>query len=147
MRSRAEREPLLAQLAPILSRHDFPRTRMTSADHVRQAAQRHEIGVHSFAHDSMAFETASFFLQDLQRCQNLFRDDLRLPLSIYAFPNGSYRSEQVEILRQNGIEHVLLVDERISVRRASVHPRLTVGGSSATETRFRALGYGAGARA
>ena len=116
-------------------------TRMMSVDDVRQAAAVHEIGAHSFSHESMEFESNDFFEEDLDRCFAFFRDRLHLPLTIYAFPNGSHRREQIEMLRGRGIRHILLVDEKFGKAGNFVWPRFTMYGHSGPEVRFRALGY------
>lgn len=141
-RSRHEREALWPQIEGLMAKAGPHRvTRMMSADDVRAAAQNHEIGAHSFGHESMAFENDEFFRADARLCFDYFSATLRLPLSIYAFPNGSHRAGQSEWLRQEGIEHVLLVGERFSTVETHVHPRFTIYGLSAAETRFQALGY------
>ena len=56
------------------------------------------IGAHSFSHESMGYESDSFFRADLMQCRNFFEQQLRLPLDAYAFPNGSYRPEQIQAL-------------------------------------------------
>lgn len=141
-RARQEREALWPYVEALMAKADAcPVTRMMTADDVRAAARRHEIGAHSFGHESMAFEDDDFFRADVRRCFDYFSATLRLPLSIYAFPNGSHRAGQSEWLRQEGIKHVLLVGERFSTVEARVHPRFTIYGLSAVETRFQALGY------
>jgi catechol 2,3-dioxygenase-like lactoylglutathione lyase family enzyme len=89
----------------------------------------------------MGAEDAAFFATDFQRCRHFFTEQLGLPLDIYAFPNGSYRHEQVRDLLAWGIRHVLLVDERVSAPGESVHPRFTFFGSSSAEVRVRSLGW------
>jgi peptidoglycan/xylan/chitin deacetylase (PgdA/CDA1 family) len=139
--SRAERERLWPELEPLI--RDAPRkgTAMMTVSDVREAADHHEIGVHSFTHESMEFETDEYFLDDLHRCRSFFDRHLGAPMRIYAFPNGSYRKEQVERLQRDGIEHVLLVGERPSTPDRRVHHRFTFGGSSRSEVRLRAMGW------
>jgi peptidoglycan/xylan/chitin deacetylase (PgdA/CDA1 family) len=129
------------ELEPLLQHADGEGTAMMSLADVRQAADHHEIGVHSYSHESMEFETDDYFLHDLRRCRGFFDEELRLPMRIYAFPNGSYRKEQVRVLRDTGFEHVLLVGERASSPTDRVHHRFTFGGSSRSEVRLRSLGW------
>ena len=75
------------------------------------------------------------------RCCGYFEERLGLPLDTYAFPNGSHRPEQVELLASRGFRHILLVEEKYGTRGARVLPRFTIGGASCLETRFQALGY------
>lgn len=141
-RARREREALWPHIEALMAKAGtFPMTRMMSVDDIRAAARRHEIGAHSFAHESMEFEDDEFFRADARRCFEYFRETLRLPMNVYAFPNGSHRAGQAEWLRQQGVEHVLLVGEQFSSARTRVHPRFTIYGLSAIETRFQALGY------
>ena len=141
-RSRAAREPLVAefvyQLREVEVRHP---TRMMRAAHVAAAcAAGHEIGCHSYSHESMAYESTAFFEEDFLRSSDLFRQ-LEIPLTIYAFPNGSHRREQVSFLKAAGVRHVLVVDDRL-VRGSerAVLPRVTLWGQSAAEIRLRAVG-------
>jgi len=66
---------------------------------------------------------------------------LNLPLSIYTFPNGSYRDEQIGILGERGIKHILLVGERLASRSDPICPRITVFGDTTEEACFRSLGF------
>lgn len=141
-RPRAARERLWPEIARVMERApDFKRTRMMSAGDVREAAATHEIGAHSFSHESMEFEKLEFFVEDMEKCFDYFRHTLGLPLKIYAFPNGSHRPKQVELLRQAGIEHVLLVGEGFARPTQRVYERFTFYGDSPAEAKFRALGY------
>jgi peptidoglycan/xylan/chitin deacetylase (PgdA/CDA1 family) len=91
-RSRADREFVWRSIEKVMERAaGVKSTRMMSLSDVRDAARWHEIGAHSFAHDSMAFETISFFNEDLRACRRFFEESLGLPPSISAYPNGSYR--------------------------------------------------------
>lgn len=140
-RARAERDTLLESIEPILSKRDFVLTRMMSADEIRSIADKAEIGVHSFTHESMGFEDMEFFRDDVLRCERYFEEKLELPLNVYAFPNGSHRPEQVEYLRSKGIKHILLVDEQAATHDSDVHPRLTIHGDSRAELRMRSVGF------
>lgn len=142
MRPRAERERLWPHVERAMEKApSFETTRMMSAAEIREAARTHEIGVHSFSHESMEYEDDQFFLEDLRRCREYFASALGLPLDIYAFPNGSYRAEQVGLLRREGFARVLLVGERFARAGSHVYPRFTIYGESAAEVRFQALGY------
>jgi peptidoglycan/xylan/chitin deacetylase (PgdA/CDA1 family) len=141
-RSRADRDIVWQPIEKVMERADrIKSTRMMRISDVRDAAQSHEIGTHSFAHDSMEFEAISFFNEDLRACRRFFDESLGLPLSIYAFPNGGYRPEQIEVLRMAGVRHILLVNEAFAARDQDVYPRLTIYGDSLAETSLRALGH------
>lgn len=145
-RPHRERETLWQELMPLMQKHDFPQTRMMTRGEVLEIASRHEVGVHSFSHESMEYESDDFFAGDLERCRAYFQDTLRLPLKIYAFPNGSFRPRQIEILRQSAIRHALLVGEDYAQSRLDVFPRFTIYGDSPAEVRLRAIGFDRGRR-
>jgi peptidoglycan/xylan/chitin deacetylase (PgdA/CDA1 family) len=140
-RSRAEREQLWQPIEELIAKVDCNPTRMMTTEELLAVAGETELGVHSYSHESMAYESQAFFEDDVRRCRDYFADKLRMPMKIYAFPNGSYRQEQVEFLRREGIERVLLVDEKIADRNCDVVPRITMYGESATEIRMRAVGF------
>lgn len=139
-RPRREREELFGKIEDLMQKCDFQLTRMMNADEIKQIAEIHEIGVHSYSHESMEFEENSFFEEDLRKCFNYFEERLQIPLEIYAFPNGSYRPEQIDILRENGIKYSLLVGENYARPKADVFPRFTIYGASKLEAEFQALG-------
>ncbi len=146
-RSSEERQPLWASIEASMSRVDTIRwTRMMTAEDIGAIADRCEIGVHSFSHESMARETDQFFEADVAQCAAFFDEALRLPMDIYAFPNGSYRASQIDYLLIRGIRTVLVVDEQFASRSSRVFPRLTMYGSSRSEVRLRALGRAARGR-
>lgn len=140
-RSRAEREELWNGIEKLMQKCDFPLTRMMNREEVKEIAKNQEIGVHSFSHESMGFEENSFFEEDLQKCLDYFGKKIQIPLETYAFPNGSYRTEQIEILRNKGIKHILLVDEDYARPNNNVFPRFTIYGSSTLEANFQGLGF------
>jgi peptidoglycan/xylan/chitin deacetylase (PgdA/CDA1 family) len=141
-RPRREREELWRKIEPMVDSLPMNSyTRMMRKQDVLQAARDHEIGVHSYTHESMAFESDEFFYDDFRSCCQYFGQVLNLPLAIYAFPNGSYRANQVDYLLQHGVSHVLLVGEKFGRRSDRVLPRITVAPESWPELRFTALGY------
>ena len=138
MRPRLEREPLLSALVEQLDGELVGSgPPMMRPEDVAEAASSHEIGVHSYQHDSMEFETNGFFADDLGRCRDWYRAHLSAEARIYAFPNGSYRREQLKLVEQAGFEHVLLVGERASSASSTLHPRVTADGVTLRELRMR----------
>lgn len=87
------------------------------------------VGSHSYAHESMGQASMEAFLADFDACRQVFRERLQRPLTTYAFPLGAYRREQVDALLAEGVERVLLVDERATRGGRPVIPRLTIGGT------------------
>ena len=104
-------------------------------------SKTHEIGVHSYSHESMGIELESFFENDFLQCQSYFKNILNLPLDIYAFPSGSYKKSQLDFLQNNGIKYILLVNEKYSFCTNSKFNRFTFYGDSNSEIKIRALGW------
>ncbi|HEX8193634.1 MAG TPA: polysaccharide deacetylase family protein [Allosphingosinicella sp.] len=137
----ADQKVLAADLLPQLFRDpDFAPTPMMTLDALRAVAETHEIGAHSFEHANMALETDDYLREDVARCRAWFAENLGREMTIYAFPNGSYRAAQLEIVRAAGVRHILLVDEDFSSPAASLHRRFTFDAHSEHEVRFRATG-------
>lgn len=138
LRPRAERESLLADVRAQLDiGSDAIAQSMLSSQDLREIMGVHEIGAHSYAHDSMGYETDEFFAADVRRCHDWFCERLGHKPTVYAFPNGSYRASQIPIAQQGGIENVLLVDESTSLPQARIHPRVTADGITLRELRMR----------
>ncbi|MDX6677156.1 MAG: hypothetical protein QOE31_1208 [Solirubrobacteraceae bacterium] len=114
-------------------------TRMMSAADVGAAhGAGHEVGAHSYSHESMEHVGDEAFLADFRRCRAVLARAGCEHCDVYAFPNGSHRPRQPGLLRQHGVRHVLLVGERPSTPGAFVHSRLTLRGASVAELRTRA---------
>lgn len=138
MRPRAERALLVADFLQQLGDVGLvSRIPMLSARDLIDVAGHHEIGLHSFAHDSMEFESDAFLSEDLRRCVGWAARHLPTTPDIYAFPNGSHRADQVGIARDAGLRDILVGGERSSRVEASAHPRITAYGASAAEVRAR----------
>lgn len=137
----AEQKALADQLLPELRQVEgFRPTPMMTLAQVKEMAATHEVGAHSFSHASLACETDDFVRDDALACRSWFADRLGQPMRVYAVPNGSYRPEQLESLREAGVDHVLLVDEDFSSPDARTHKRFTFWAHSRAEVRFRATG-------
>lgn len=141
-RPRTEREKIWHLIEPFLEKNDIENpTRMMTASEINQISTETEIGVHSFSHESMGYEQNEFFEDDFEECRKYFNEKLLIPLSIYAFPNGSYRPEQIDFLRQNAIKQILLVDEKFADSETDVFTRLTVYGDNRAEIKMKSLGF------
>jgi peptidoglycan/xylan/chitin deacetylase (PgdA/CDA1 family) len=115
-------------------------TRMMGSDDVAAAVGAgHEIGSHSYSHESMEYLSDTEFLEDFRRSRDVLHAVGREDCPVYAFPNGSHRPEQVGILQREGVRHVLLVGDRASQPGRLVHSRLTVRGDSIAEVRARSV--------
>jgi peptidoglycan/xylan/chitin deacetylase (PgdA/CDA1 family) len=136
-----EQLELEAALIPQFQRfQEFTPTTMMSRREIQELASSHEIGVHSFGHATMAFETDEFFQDDLAKCRAYFQSQLNLPALIYAFPNGSYRSSQVSLARAAGVQHVLLVGNDFSHPSNATHSRFGIHAATRSEALYRSLG-------
>jgi peptidoglycan/xylan/chitin deacetylase (PgdA/CDA1 family) len=142
-RTQISRNELLAGLWEQLSPARQPGRTMMSVRDVGEVHSEHELGLHSDAHESMRFESDAFFVADFRQCAERFRRWTGTAASIYAFPNGSYRNRQVQWLGEQGIEHVLLVDEcveREPYATYTVWPRTSLRGQSDSERLLESLG-------
>lgn len=142
-RAKAERAELWLEIERVMAKHEFKKTKMMSLEDVLDISKKHEVGVHSFSHESMGYEDDEFFQADLSKCFEYFDKKLSLPMDIYAFPNGSYRPEQIDLLLQKGIKRILLVDEDFASVNENVFRRFTMYGPSYIEAKFQALGMNA----
>lgn len=141
-RPMVEQEAIMSALAPDIARFDAfrPTPMMSRAQVIEAAASGHEIGAHSWSHASMAVESDAVFADDVARCRSYFETTLGLPMTIYAFPNGSRRDGQVETLRRAGVAQVLLVDDDFASLKAPALKRFTMRGDDRSEARYRAHG-------
>jgi peptidoglycan/xylan/chitin deacetylase (PgdA/CDA1 family) len=138
---RNERAAVTSDIEALLSEtSEDALTPMMSIEDVVAVGDLHELGCHSYSHESMAQMDGEEFADELDRCTAFFAN-LDCPMNIFAFPNGSYRSDQVETLLARGVEHVLVVDERPSTIVRGCHPRITMYGDSAAELRLRGMGW------
>jgi peptidoglycan/xylan/chitin deacetylase (PgdA/CDA1 family) len=136
----AEQERLSEILLPQFFAWDgFAPTSMMSREEVKEVVRVHEVGGHSYSHASMAYETNEYLINDLLRCNRYFEEIFGQPMRIYAFPNGSCREEQIEIVIKSGIQHVLLVGNDFAAEE-SPHKRFGFDAKRLSEARFKALG-------
>jgi peptidoglycan/xylan/chitin deacetylase (PgdA/CDA1 family) len=139
---REEREIYLKELEPIFEKNSYIKyTRMLTTKETIEVSKYHEIGVHSYSHESMGYESNEFFKEDFFKCQEYFSEKLKLPMSIYAFPHGSYRDIQLSFLEDKGIEHILLVNNQFARYNTNIYDRFTFYGDSINEVKLRALGF------
>jgi peptidoglycan/xylan/chitin deacetylase (PgdA/CDA1 family) len=138
LRPRTERDVLLAELRDQIGGVEADRaTPMLSHRDLAEVARHHEIGLHSYDHDSMAFESDEFLRADLARCRTWADAHLPTPSAAYAFPNGSHRETQVRIAEEAELGTILLGGERPSRIAATSHPRITTYGDTERTLRLR----------
>lgn len=141
-RPRNERDELLDELFQKLNKKkNFKYTRMLTRNEILEISKVHEIGVHSYSHESMGFESKEYFENDFYMCEDYFKNKLELPMKIYAFPNGSYENYQIDFLKAHGMDHVLLVENEYSNYNSITKRRFTFYADSVSEVKIRAVGF------
>jgi peptidoglycan/xylan/chitin deacetylase (PgdA/CDA1 family) len=137
----AHRTPVWSALQEALQEVVVERpTRMMGSDDVTAAMRAgHEIGSHSYSHESMEYLNDAEFVEDFRRSRDVLKAVGCQDCPVYAFPNGSYRRDQIGILEREGVRQVLLVGDLASWPARVVHTRLTVRGDSAAELRARSV--------
>jgi len=118
----------------------FKSTPMMNIDDVKELAGLHEFGAHSYSHASMEFETDSYVLDDLIKCKEWFNVNLSQNVDIYAFPNGSFKKNHIQLAKDCGYKHILLVNDLFSSSEMEVHYRFGFYAENNFEMKFRALG-------
>ena len=138
----AEQKSPFSKLQPQMERLDnFRPSQMMTIEEVRQTAELHEVGAHSFEHASMATESDDYLRDDARKCRKYFLERLNFAPTVYAFPNGSFRSGQPEIVHAEGFAQVLLGGGRYSRHDSWAHNRFNVDAASRAEAKSRALGW------
>lgn len=140
-RPKEERVKLWDTIEKAMHPYKINFTRMLNRNEIIEISKVHEIGVHSYSHESMGIETKEFFEEDFLRCKEYFDKTLSLPMNIYAFPSGSYKEYQLDFLEKNGIEHILLVNEEYSNNYTNKHNRFTYYADSKSEVKMRSVGF------
>jgi len=133
----AARERVWGPVGDLLSETPGRIPMMTKADISEAVAAGHHIGCHSYSHESMEHLSHEEVEHDLDLCDDVFRAQ-GLTTDVFAFPNGSHRSEQIAQLHRRGYRHVLTIG-RPAKARAGTHPRSAIYGDSAAELRLRAV--------
>lgn len=98
------------------------------------------IGNHSDSHTSMQFETLDYFRNDFMMCDRIVQELTGRPTEIYAFPNGSWRADQIDWLTERNCKHILLVEERPLGSIWAVKSRITCAGTGRGAIRLRMTG-------
>jgi peptidoglycan/xylan/chitin deacetylase (PgdA/CDA1 family) len=136
----ADRVSVSRDIEALLAETDPDRlTQMMSRADVEAMAAVHELGAHSYNHETLSRLTDTEFSEDLDRCAAFFAQ-LGHPMKVFAFPYGSFRAGQIQMVRGRGVEHVLLVGERPARIGQGVYTRITMYGDSNAELRLRAMG-------
>lgn len=115
-------------------------TSMLDINDVKELIGIHELGAHSYSHANMEFETDDYFENDLVQCKNWFNKKLNINVEIYAFPNGSYKEKHLNICKNFGFKHILVVNDGFADLTSEVCQRFGFHAESEKELKFRSLG-------
>jgi peptidoglycan/xylan/chitin deacetylase (PgdA/CDA1 family) len=143
LKNRSEHSRLLMMeeiLPQIQAFQDIKNVQMMDVRDLQECSGSHEIGIHSFTHASMNYETDQFFEKDVITCKKWCLQYLGYDPKIYAFPNGSYKKSQIPILEHHKFSHILLVNNSFSSPFNVLHNRIKYHANSEQEMIFRALG-------
>jgi peptidoglycan/xylan/chitin deacetylase (PgdA/CDA1 family) len=116
---------------------EFKPTKMLSIADVNELKDSFEIGVHSYEHATMSFETDEYFILDMQNCMTFAREYLNLEPEIYTFPNGLYTEKQLDLILASKFKHILLLGDFYSKRNKRLHNRFLLHGKTLRELHFR----------
>ena len=128
LRPRNERIAVVEALERATESDSGPLKALT-VEQIQALPQSVHVGAHGGTHEPMSDVSMDEFNEDFAMCRELFDTQLGLSLTTYAFPLGGYRSEQVDFLLDEGLEQILVVDEKTTLGGTRVLPRLTVGGT------------------
>lgn len=118
----------------------FNLTKMMDLDDLKQIANNHDIGAHSFSHANLGIESDDYVVKDFAKCKAWFKEHLNQDVDIYAFPNGSYKEHHIQLAFDNGYKHLLLVNDQFVKNNGSVYERFGFDASSLSEARFKTTG-------
>ena len=116
-------------------------TPMMSIDDIKSIFDHYDWGIHSYYHSNMDIESDYFFENDLKKCINWYHSNFLERPYIYAFPNNSYNSNQLRILKESGFKHILLVDNKFSNSKNIVHSRFGFDANTFSEAKVKATGF------
>ncbi|MDC0180999.1 polysaccharide deacetylase family protein [Pseudomonadota bacterium] len=140
-RSEESRQLMMKKIVPQIEKFkEMDTVEMMTKDDLVECSKIHEIGIHSYTHASMNYESDDFFENDLIECRDWFNNLLGYYPNIYAFPNGSYKESQILILKKYKILHTLLVNNSFSSCENNLHNRIKYHANTQHEMIFRALG-------
>ncbi len=143
LKNRAEdsRKLIIDEVYPqIFNFEELKTAKMMTIEDLKECKVNHEIGLHSYSHASMNFETDDFFEQDLINCKSWYETNLQSTPEIYAFPNGSYRKSQIDLTMKHSFCHILLVGNAYSKPHKLSHSRFSFHANTKSEMIFRTFG-------
>ena len=127
-------------LPQFLNLDTFEWTKVMNLQDIQDILPYHEIGLHSMNHENMDQESDEYFKGDLLNCLKFADEQLKITEPIYAFPNGAYRNNQIEILKSAGFSQILLVGDQVSRIDRDIHNRFGFYADSLKEAKLKATG-------
>ena len=115
-------------------------SRMMDIEDIKSIINLHDIGIHSYSHSNMALETEEYVRNDMKKCREWFFSKFDRYPSIYAFPNSSYKKQDIQTALDLGYTNVLLVDNKFSSINTSIHYRFNFDVKSKSAMKFWVAG-------
>ena len=115
-------------------------TKILSLSNLNEIKPYCDLGAHSFYHSNMSVESKKFVTQDMVECKKWFKKNLNKEVDIFAFPNNSYKKEQIELALELGYSYVLTVNGAAVDQSSDYYDRIGIDATSKAEAIFKVLG-------
>ena len=115
-------------------------SKMLSLSNLKEIESYCDLGAHSFYHSNMSVESKKFVTQDMIECKKWFKKKLNKEVDIFAFPNNSYKKEQVDLALELGYAYILSVNNTVVDRSTNFYDRIGIDATSKAEAIFKVLG-------
>jgi peptidoglycan/xylan/chitin deacetylase (PgdA/CDA1 family)/glycosyltransferase involved in cell wall biosynthesis len=123
---------ILSEIEDILFDFNFYDIRMMSWNEIRQCCDNNiTIGSHSLTHDTLStIQNREILLDEIELSKKIISEKINKPVTTFAFPNGSYNDDVLEIAKKN-YDYLLCTKEK-PIKRSDfenlpiVVPRLSV---------------------
>ena len=113
---------------------------MLNIEDIKSIINHHDWGIHSYNHSNMHVESYNFFKKDLDSCISWFKNKLNINPKIYAFPNSSYKSRNIKLLKEYGFKNILLVGDKFSSLNENVNYRFNFEAENINQVLFNVAG-------
>lgn len=115
-------------------------SKMLSLSNLKEIEPYCDIGAHSFYHSNMSVESKKFVTQDMVECKKWFKKNLNKEVDIFAFPNNSYKKEQIDLALELGYSYILTVNGAVVDHSSDYYDRIGIDATSKSEAIFKVLG-------
>ena len=115
-------------------------SRMMNIEDIKSIINHHDWGIHSYHHSNMSVESDIFFKKDLDLCISWFNNKLNINPEIYAFPNSSYKSSNIKLLKEYRFKNILLVEDKFSSLNENVNYRFGFEAENINEVLYNVAG-------